>query len=309
MNKVFATVLLTGLAMTANAQVTKNATVKPQLEPAKPQPKIAATVNGETITVEELNKQYARLSPQMREQYERNGGKSQFLDWYINKRLVVQEAIKSNYDKTPEGAFDVAAARESALFDSYIRNVVARVAVSESDVTAVYEANKEQYATPAMIRARHIIATPAKGNVINATGDDAGSDEEAMKKIQRLAIELKATKGSFAAAASQFSEDGSASSGGDLGWFARGKMVPEFEDAAFTLKDGDISHVVKTQFGYHLIQVVEHRPEGYRPFSEVRSEILEQLLQERGDKVMEEVKMLTRELRSLAQVKMNLDNL
>jgi peptidyl-prolyl cis-trans isomerase C len=308
MKRILAIVLLTGLAATATAQ-TKKAPAASQPEPAKPQPKIAATVNGEVITVEELERHYARLSPQMREQYEKNGGKMQFLDWYINKRLVVQEAIKQRYEKTPEGAFDVEAAREAALFDSYIRNVVASSIVSESDIVAYYEANKEQFKAPPMIRARHIIATPTAGNIVNTTGDDAKNDAEALEKIRRISIQLNASKGSFAEAAAQFSEDGSATSGGDLGWFPRGKMVPEFEEVAFTLKTGEISHVVKTQFGYHLIQLVDRRDEGYLPLSELRGDIQEGLLRERGDKIMQEVQMLTRELRDLAKVSINRENL
>ncbi|MHB0968280.1 MAG: peptidylprolyl isomerase [Thermoanaerobaculia bacterium] len=273
-------------------------------------PKIVANINGEVLTVEELDKHWARLSPEMRANYERAGGKAQFLETYIRKRLLIQEAIKQRYDKSAEGAFDVAAARDAALFDSYIRNVVAKSVISDMDLKDFYEANKNQFKTPEMIHARHILATPAKGNVTNTTSSDAGSDAEALEKMKGIAQKLTLKQASFEQLAAELSEDpGSARSGGDLGWFPRGKMVPEFEDAAFKLRVGDTSHVVKTQFGYHVIRVEAHQQEGFMSFEDVKPQIQERLLQERADKVIAAVNQLTNELRALSSIQVHRENL
>lgn len=277
--------------------------------PAAAAPKIAASINGEVLTVDELDKHWARLSPEMRANYERAGGKAQFLETWIRKRLLIQEAIKQRYDKSPEGSFDVAAARDAALFDSYIRNVVASSVISEKDLHDFYEANKEQFKTPEMIRARHIIATPAKGNVANTSGNDATSDAEALEKMKSIAQKLTLKQATFEQLAAEMSEDGSARNGGDLGWFPRGKMVPEFDDAAFKLRTGDTSHVVKTQFGYHVIRVDAHQAEAFMAFDDVKPQIQERLLQERADKVIGAVNQLTNELRALSSIQVHRENL
>lgn len=292
-------------AMTAGAAIAQNA----QPAPATAEPKIAANINGEVLTVDELNKHWTRLSPETRANYERSGGKAQFLETWIRKRLVIQEALKQRYDKSPEGSFDVQAARDAALFDSYIRNVIASSVITEKELRDYYETNKEKFKTPEMVHARHIIATPAKGNVVNSTGSDAGSDAEALEKMKGIAQQLQLKQATFEKLAAEYSEDGSARSGGDLGWFPRGKMVAEFEDAAFKMKVGDTSHVVKTQFGYHVIRVDDHKAEGYASFDEVKHAIREQLLQERAEKVMGALTQLTNDLRSVSSIQVHRENL
>ena len=193
-----------------------------------PQPKIAATINGEVLTAEQLDQLYAKLSTQMKANYERSGGKIQFLDNYIRKRLMIQEALKSGFDKQPGVVFDLQTARDSALFDRYIRDVVAMNIVNEAAIKAYYDANQQKFHRGEMVKARHIIATPAAGNVVNSTGDDAKSKEEALQKMTSLAQQIAAGVASFADVAAKFSEDGSAPLGGDLGWVERGKMVEAF---------------------------------------------------------------------------------
>jgi peptidyl-prolyl cis-trans isomerase D len=140
------------------------------------------------------------------------------------------------------------------------------IVVPQADLEAFYKQNLQQYQTPAQVRASHILLKLE------------GKDE---KQVQALAEEIakKAKAGAdFAALAKQYSEDDSNNmNGGDLDYFGRGRMVAEFEQAAFAMKPGEISNPVKTAFGFHIIKVVDNKPDATRPLAEVRAEIEDQL--------------------------------
>jgi peptidyl-prolyl cis-trans isomerase C len=299
--------LLAGMAWLA---VPAEAQQPPSKKPDAAEPKkVAAVINGEVLTAEDLDRMWSRLSPEMQSSYEQAGGKLTFLDNYIRKRLLIQEAIKQGFDRKPEVAFDLDQVRESALFDRYIRDVVAEEVISESDLLAYYETHQEEFRQPEMIRARHIIAMPGQQAVENTAGSDALTDEEALEKIKGLAMQFRTLGGNFADAAMQFSEDGSARLGGDLGWFPRGKMAPEFEQAAFELKVGETSSVVQSPYGYHVIFLQDRRPAGIAPFSEVRAQIRETFLRDKQAQVIAAVNDLTQQLRGASRISVYRENL
>ncbi len=152
-----------------------------------------------------------------------------------------------------------------------------QVVVSDEDIEEYYYLNLErEFTTPERVGARHILKkVPA--------GADEATREAARKAIEEAAKRIAAGE-DFAAVAREVSDDeATASSGGDLGVFERGKMVQAFEDAAFALKEGEVSGVVETPFGYHLIQVYKHEPGGQRPLEEVRDEIIEKLRAEKAE--------------------------
>jgi peptidyl-prolyl cis-trans isomerase D len=147
----------------------------------------------------------------------------------------------------------------------------AKIAVPEADVKRAYDSNIEQYSTPEQIRASHILLKTE------------GKDDAAVKA--RIEDILKQAKGGadFGELAKKYSEDESnAKTGGDLDYFGHGKMVPEFDAVAFTLQPGQISDVVKTQFGYHIIKLTDKKPGTTRPFAELRQQLMDQLSYERA---------------------------
>ena len=143
-------------------------------------------------------------------------------------------------------------------------------------VEAYYQANLQQFANPEQVHAQHILLKTA------------GKDAAAVKaQAESILKEAKAPGADFPALARKYSEDdASKGSGGDLGFFGRGSMVKPFEDAAFALAPGVISGVVETDFGFHVIKMLEKRAAGQRPLAEVQDQIAEQLkwqqAQERG---------------------------
>jgi peptidyl-prolyl cis-trans isomerase C len=271
--------------------------------------KIVARINGESITVEEFDRMWRALSPEMRASYESGGGKLAFLDNQIRKRLLVQEALKEGLDRRQDVAFQLRQARESALFDAYVRQSVARSIITEEMVREHYERRKADLARPAMARARHIVATSEKGGVNNLANSDSGSKEEAREKMMGLHGQLTRNPESFADIAHKFSEDGTANSGGDLGWFARGIMVPEFDEVVFNLEPGQISPVFETQYGYHIVMLEQKRDAGPAPIEEVEDQLREELLRERTAEVLAAIQILTQELRASSDISVFRENL
>jgi peptidyl-prolyl cis-trans isomerase D len=147
--------------------------------------------------------------------------------------------------------------------------------ISDADVQAYYNAHQDQYQVKEQVKVRHIlIAVPA--------GADAKTDAAGKAKAEDILKQIKAG-GNFADLASKNSDDpGSKTQGGELGWLDRGKTVPEFDKVAFTLAPGQTSDLVKTQFGYHILQVEEKKTAHLRPISEVKAEIVPLLEQQRA---------------------------
>ncbi len=149
---------------------------------------------------------------------------------------------------------------------SYVQTKVEpSIVINEADSRAYYEQNQASFAPVDSVRARHII-------FMFRPDDPAEKREEQRKLITELRKRAKGGE-DFAQLAQQFSQDGAAQSGGDLGYFPRGVMVKPFEDAVFALKKGQISDVVETQFGFHLIQCVDRKDARKVTYDEVRSRV------------------------------------
>ena len=154
------------------------------------------------------------------------------------------------------------------------------VNVREREIRRYFKKYEDNFVTPAEIKARHILFKLAP---------DA-SEELLQEKRQQLGKLLDQIKegASFEELAIKHSEDGTASEGGDLGWFKPGEMVPEFENAAFAMETGQVSEIVRTSFGLHLIKVEQRKQEVTKSLDEVRDEITEILAESRAQKLLDE---------------------
>ena len=161
------------------------------------------------------------------------------------------------------------------------------VAVDEQAVQTLYNEQSAKYVTPEERRARHILI----GLLPDA---DEEATSAAREKSRAIVARLDAGE-SFEELAKELSEDpGSAANGGDLGYFGRGVMDPEFEKAVFALQQGERSQPVKSAFGYHVIELVDIKPEVAIPLQDVREELIDQLLaEERGDLFYEQFEILS----------------
>ena len=157
-----------------------------------------------------------------------------------------------------------------ALLD--MQGIRDRVSISAEDVRRSYEDNQGQYSTPEQVRASHILLKT-----------DGKNDEDVKKLAQEILVKAKAPGADFAKLANQYTEeDAGKTKGGDLDFFGKGQMVPEFDKVAFALQPGQISDVVKTQFGYHVIKVTDKRAAATRTLDEVKGQIEDQLKWERA---------------------------
>ena len=283
--------------------------------------KAVAVINGEMVSVEKLDRMYHNLNTQMRQNYDSNGGKGALLENYIRKRLLIQEAIKSGFNKQPDVVEAVEAARESALFERYVRDVVATSIISENDIKQYYTEHPTDFDTPEKVHVRHIVIG------VTNVGPAPKTKEEALERIKKVAVEIRGADAAsaqsaadpktqarlrlahFADAAKKYSEDGSAQSGGDLGWITKGQTDADFEAAAWNMKPGVLSGIIQTKFGFHLIFVEGHQAPGTEAFETVKGSIREYLLTQKASDVVIAVTKLTNELRDSSRISVFPENI
>src|SRR5207247_1468450 len=158
-----------------------------------------------------------------------------------------------------------------------------RVSVTDREIEVYYQGHSDEFKQEEEACASHILIKVKQGEA-----KEGHPDEEAKKIAQGVLDQVKAGK-DFAELAKRSSEDqGSAAQGGSLGCFGHGRMVPEFENAAFSLGAGETSDLVQSPFGYHIIRVTEHKDETFSPLAQVKERIRQSMLAERTRKVVEE---------------------
>jgi len=152
-----------------------------------------------------------------------------------------------------------------------------KINVTEDDARQYYSENPKQFEIPEQIRASHILIKP--------DASEAGTDPNQAKAKAKAKAEdlLKQVKegADFAELAKAHSGCGSAANGGDLGFFGRGQMVGPFEESAFQLKPGQLSDIVETQYGYHIIKVTDRKDAGGIPFEQTKDDIINRLMQKK----------------------------
>ena len=185
---------------------------------------------------------------------------------YRGKVALAPNAVQQEYDAHP----DLYMTPESAKVEYVVLSgdaLAGKLSVGEADAREFYEKNKRRYEIPEQRRASHILIAVAK--------DASDADKaKAKAKAEDVLAKVRAHPGDFAKLAKQYSEDpGSAANGGDLDYVGRGAMVPPFDQAMFSLKQNEISDLVQSDFGYHIITVTGIRPAQVKPFDAVRGEI------------------------------------
>lgn len=186
---------------------------------------------------------------------------------FAAKVKIDPAAVQKYYDDN-KSLFQVAEKVKAEYVVLSLDALLSQASVDEAEIKAAYEAHKDRYQQPEERRASHILIL-AKSDAEKA---------KAKAKAEEVLQEVKRTPAKFAELAKQYSEDpGSAKNGGDLGFFARGMMVKAFADAAFSQKEGEISNVVESEFGFHIIKLTAIRPAKVRALDEVRGEIVADL--------------------------------
>jgi peptidyl-prolyl cis-trans isomerase D len=185
--------------------------------------------------------------------------------------VTVSDAELAPYFEAHKEAYRIGERRKIRFLLVDVEALRGKAVVTAREIERAYNQNIETYSTPEQVRASHILLKT-----------DGKNDAEVKAKAEKL---LAAVKGGadFAELAKKESQDeASAKQGGDLDYFARGRMVPEFDQVAFTLAPGQVSDLVKSQFGYHIIKVTDKKPATTQTIDQVRPQITEQLSWEKA---------------------------
>jgi len=238
----------------------------------KTQGPVVLKVNEKSYTTadveRELNQEVRRVPPEMQQYLASKDGQKQFLDRLVRRELLVQEAEKQKMGERAEVAEQVSALRRDLMLRALLQEEIgAKVKVEDKEVQEYFTAHPEEFSGD-QVRLRHILVK---------------TEEEAKDALERL------KKEPFEDVAKQVSLDtATASKGGDLDYMRREQMFPDFAKAAFALKAGELSGVVKTPFGYHIIKVVDRKKGQPLTFDQVKEQLRRRLTEERQNQRYQE---------------------
>jgi peptidyl-prolyl cis-trans isomerase C len=232
---------------------------------------VLAEVNGAVITTDDFKKELEILPPYLKQMAGTPDGRKEMLDSMVVRELVLQDAQKQGIDKSKEVADRLEDMKKRVIVEAYLKKKVeSEIKLSDADLQKFYDQNKDKFKTGEQVRASHILVK---------------TEKEAQDVLAQLKGGAK-----FEDLAKKYSTDPAGAKGGDLGWFGKGNMIPEFEKVAFSMKEGDVSGVVKTKFGFHVIKLTGKRPAGVLPFAEVKEQLKASLMPEKQQEVFKKVK-------------------
>jgi parvulin-like peptidyl-prolyl isomerase len=247
---------------------------------------MAIVVNGQRIEQAEIDAEVEALRPHYDQYVEGQGEPGQLEQWAkenLVERAVVQQAARAMdveippeqideiYQRVREQAGDAPPEQVKADIELQVRidrlmseGVQDVPGPTQEELLAAYEQGADKFITPEMVHASHIVKHV----------DGRTDKKAAYEAILSIQMELAEGK-SFEELANRVSD--CPGQGGDLGWFPRGQMVEEFEDIVFKMKPGDVSDIFLTQFGYHIVKLLEHRESQPVPFEQVRDHLVNEL--------------------------------
>ncbi len=219
--------------------------------------KVLATVDGREILEQDIDLLLSSLEPEQAEHLSTEEGRKKLLNDLIAQELIYLDAVKNELDKNEAFIREAQKMHDNFLKQFAMHRLLKDIVATEDEILDFYNENKQIFTEPETTKASHILV------------DDKEQADEIIKEINNGLP--------FEEAAKKYSRCPSNTVGGDLGYFEKGKMVPEFEAAAFDMKIGEISAPVKTQFGYHIIKLVDKKEESIKTFDEVKNQLIQQL--------------------------------
>lgn len=233
--------------------------------------KVFATIGEKEITMDDLQAVLASLPPQHAQQLSQQGIDA-VVEEAINQELFYLEGKANEVDKTEAYKQELELIEKNLVRGFALNQILEKVEATDEELKKSYEEKKEFLVAPKKVKASHILV-----------------EDEAKAKELKAKLDTE----SFEELAKQNSICPSKERGGDLGFFQKGQMVPEFEQAAFSMKVDEISEPVKTQFGYHIIKVTDVEKESTQTFEQARAQLEQELLnQKRQQAYLDYVKSL-----------------
>ncbi|MHB9000201.1 MAG: peptidylprolyl isomerase, partial [Thermoanaerobaculia bacterium] len=221
--------------------------------------------------------------PAEQQEFASGPGKKMFAEEYGRMRILAANGAKSGLETDPDFLNQMRVIREQLLANRQLSKMVDGIKISDEELKKAYDAKRGEYEK---VAASHILVA-FKGSPALPEGKKELTEDEAKAKAESIRKQIVGGT-DFAELAKKESDDTvSGARGGDLGEFARGQMVPEFEEAAFTTKEGEISPVIRTQFGFHIIKVVKR---SVTDLGQVREDLETEIKRERLQKMIDEAK-------------------
>jgi peptidyl-prolyl cis-trans isomerase C len=245
---------------------------------------VVAQVGDDKILASDIEEILSHIPPQYRTKYSTQQGRREIVDGLVEIKTLAWEARNRGLDKRDSVRMKISYLTDQTLAKELESDLRKNYQVSDADIQKYYQEHQEKYVVPERIKASHILV------------DNQAQADTILKQLKKGA--------NFEALAKQYSKDSSAARGGDLGWFSKGRMDPAFEQAAFALKKGEVSGVVKTPFGYHIIKLEDRKESVSRPMDQLKRPIERALQRERMEK---ELKDLKNNVKNKATVAVNED--
>jgi len=236
---------------------------------------ILAKIGDRQITMQDFDRMIKVYDAEKQKLLDQNPQyKGIILQRFVQAIVLSNAAREKGFDKRSDIKEQMEIAMNDFLATEYLKKeVVEKIDVTDEDMKLYYKTHGDEFGTPETVRARHIFFKAAKSM----------ADEDKKKMKEKAEDVLKRIKSGedFAKLAAEFSDDsGSKAKGGDLGFFPKGKMVPEFEKVAFSLKAGEVSDVIQSPYGYHIIKVEDRKEAAVEPFDKVKDKVKEKVLAE-----------------------------
>ncbi len=252
----------------------------PAASPAVPADKVVLSVGDAKLTAGQFE-EIIRSLPEQYRSAARGPGRKDFGENLVRILLLSEEGKRRKLNETSEFKTQADFQTANLLAGKTFAQIAENLKVDDSELHKYYDAHKTEYE---QVRARHILIRAAGSPAPAEPGKKELTEQEALAKAQEVRKQL-AGGADFAKVAAEASDDaGSKAKGGDLSFFKRGQMVPQFEEAAFALKVGEISEPVKTPFGYHVIQV-----EARKAFDDAKPEVEKKVKADLAQKALEDM--------------------
>jgi peptidyl-prolyl cis-trans isomerase C len=255
---------------------------------------IVAWVNNEPIPQSLVDTMLESIPPQMQAQVNTPDGMKNLVENLVNAELIFQQAKKDGFADSAAVQAKIGQLTKQVVYSEYIKDALAKQGkVDDAKALAFYNENKARFGGGDKTKASHILYK---------TADDGSDDAAKRAACEKLLSKAQKAGADFAALAKANSEGPSAPKGGDLGFFEQGQMVKPFADAAFALKEGDVSGCVKSRFGYHIIKKTGEQEGQAKEFETVKAQII-QMLERQGQQEVHD--KLVADLRANATIKYN----
>lgn len=248
---------------------------------------VIITVGGEKVTKAQFERIMASVPENQRAQFTSPAGRKRLAEQLVELKAMAQEARTEKLEEDPLVKAEIALRIDQALAQRLYQTFLATAKPDDAALHAYYDQHKSEWEE---VRAKHILIRFKGSGVPLKTGQKDRTDEEALALANDLRAKLLAGASFDELAKANSDDTGNANSGGELGTFEKGRMVPPFEKAAFAAEIGKVTEPVKSQFGYHLILVEEHKT---KSFDEVKPQIEKKLGPEMAQKKVADLKKST----------------